>query len=80
MSIQYKPYFDAQIKNVEGKLQASWGELSGDTGHNLQSDAQQAQAFALKAGQAVEETFKQLVDTSKNRVTQVFHQQLTGQP
>jgi hypothetical protein len=34
----------------------------------------------LKAGQAVEETFKQLVDTSKNRVTQVFHQQLTGQP
>jgi uncharacterized protein YjbJ (UPF0337 family) len=79
MSIQYKPHLDAQAKEVEGKLQSCLGELAGDIGQNLQGDAEQAQAFVLKVGQAVEETFKSLVDKAKNRATQFFHQQLTGQ-
>ena len=58
MSIQHKSHLDAQAKEVEGKLQASLGELAGDTDQNLQGDAQQAQAFALKVGQVAEETFK----------------------
>jgi hypothetical protein len=79
MSIQYKPHLDAEAKEVEGKLQASLGELSCDTGQNLQDDAQQEKAFALKVCQTVEETCHPLVDQTKKRATQVFHKQLTGQ-
>jgi uncharacterized protein YjbJ (UPF0337 family) len=49
-----------QAKEVEGKLQSSWGDLSGGTGQNLQDDAQQVQACAMNVGQAVEEKFKAL--------------------
>ena len=79
MSIQHKPHLDVQAKAVEGKLHASVGELAGDIGQNLQGDVEQAQAFVLKVGQAVEDIFKPLVDRAKSRATQVFHQQLTGQ-
>ena len=79
MSIQHKPHLDAQAKELEGKLQSSLGELAGGIGQNLQGDAKQAQTFVLKVGQAVEKIFKPLVDKAKNRATQVFHQQLTGQ-
>jgi uncharacterized protein YjbJ (UPF0337 family) len=79
ISIQHKRHLDTKAKEVEGKRQASWGEFSGDTGHNLQGDAQQTQAFALNLGQAVEEKFKAFVDNAKNRATQVFHQQPAGQ-
>ena len=72
MSILHKPHLDAQAKEVEGKLQASLDELAGDTDQNLQGDAQQAQAFALKVGQVAEETFKPLVNKAKNRATQFF--------
>ncbi len=71
-AIQHKPHLDGQAKEVEGKLQASLGELSGDTGQNLQGDAQQTQAFALKVGQAVGEKFKAFVDKAKNRAPRFF--------
>jgi uncharacterized protein YjbJ (UPF0337 family) len=60
MPIQYKPHLNDQAKEVEGKLQSSWGDLSGGTGQNLQDDAQQVQACAMNVGQAVEEKFKAL--------------------
>ena len=78
MPIQYKPHLNAQAKEVEGKLQSSWGELSGDTGQNLQDDAQQVQACAMKVGQAVEEKFKAFVDKAKNRATQIFSPTANG--
>jgi uncharacterized protein YjbJ (UPF0337 family) len=78
MPIQYKPHLNAQAKEVEGKLQSSWGELSGDAGQNLQDDAQQVQACAMNVGQAVEEKFKAFVDKAKNRATQIFSPTANG--
>jgi uncharacterized protein YjbJ (UPF0337 family) len=46
---------DATAKDAEGKMEAAYGELSGDKGHQLQGKAKQVQAAAMNAAEDVKE-------------------------
>ncbi|MCP9799939.1 CsbD family protein [Synechococcus sp. RedBA-s] len=38
---------DAQAKETEGRLESAYGELTGDTGHQIQGKAKQVQGSAM---------------------------------
>jgi uncharacterized protein YjbJ (UPF0337 family) len=40
---------DAAAKDAEGKLESAYGELTGDTGHQIKGKAKQVQASAMNA-------------------------------
>jgi uncharacterized protein YjbJ (UPF0337 family) len=42
---------DAKAKEVEGKLESAYGELTGDTGHQIKGKAKQVQASAMNAAE-----------------------------
>lgn len=46
---------DATAKDAEGKMEAVYGELSGDKGHQLQGKAKQVQAAAMNAAEDIKE-------------------------
>jgi uncharacterized protein YjbJ (UPF0337 family) len=73
MSIANELLSDADAKDVEGKLQAAIGELSGDAGDKLKGDAKQVQAAAMRVGEAVEEGIKSLADKVRDRAAEVGH-------
>jgi len=51
---------NAAAKDAEGKLESAYGELTGDTEHQIQGKAKQVQASAMNAA----EDLKQGVKTS----------------
>ncbi len=46
---------EAKAKEAEGKLESAYGELSGDTGHQIQGKAKQVQASAMTTAEAVKD-------------------------
>jgi uncharacterized protein YjbJ (UPF0337 family) len=46
---------DATAKDAEGKLEAAYGELTGDKGHQIQGKAKQVQAAAMNAAEDIKE-------------------------
>ena len=46
---------DASSKNVEGKLESAYGELTGDTGHQIKGKAKQVQGSAMNVAENVKE-------------------------
>ncbi len=46
---------DAAAKNAEGKLESSYGEISGDTGHQIKGKSKQVQASAMNAAEDVKD-------------------------
>jgi uncharacterized protein YjbJ (UPF0337 family) len=44
---------DAAAKNVEGKLESAYGDITGDTGHQIKGKAKQVQASAMNAAEDV---------------------------
>lgn len=46
---------DATAKDAEGKLESAYGELTGDTGHQLKGKAKQVQVSAMNAAEDVKE-------------------------
>ncbi len=49
---------DAAAKNVEGKLESAYGDLTGDTGHQIKGKAKQVQASAMNAAEDIKEGAK----------------------
>ena len=49
---------DAKAKEVEGKIEAAAGELSGDVGHQIKGKAKQVQASAMNAAENLKEGAK----------------------
>jgi hypothetical protein len=45
----------ATAKDVEGRLEAAFGDLTGDRGHQIKGKAKQVQASAMKAAEALKE-------------------------
>lgn len=48
----------ATAKDVEGKLESAYGELTDDKGHQLKGKAKQAQASAMHAAEDLKEAAK----------------------
>lgn len=46
---------DATAKDVEGRLEAAFGDLTGDRGHQIKGKAKQVQASAMKASESFKE-------------------------
>ncbi len=46
---------DAAAKDSEGKLESAYGDLSGDTGHQIKGKGKQVQASAMNAAEDVKE-------------------------
>jgi uncharacterized protein YjbJ (UPF0337 family) len=67
MSIEDK--VKAAAKDVEGKLQAAAGELTGDSQMKVEGHAKQAHAAAMDAEADLKEKAKNLVDGLKNATT-----------
>jgi uncharacterized protein YjbJ (UPF0337 family) len=48
----------ATAKDVEGKLESAYGDLTEDQGHQLKGKAKQVQASAMKAGEDLKDAAK----------------------
>ncbi len=48
----------ASAKDAEGKLESAYGELTGDTGHQIKGKAKQVQASAMNATAELKEGAK----------------------
>ena len=46
---------DAAAKDAEGKLESAYGDLTGDTGHQIKGKAKQVQASAMNVAEDVKE-------------------------
>jgi len=49
---------NAAAKDAEGKLQSAYGEITGDTGHQIKGKAKQVQASAMNAAEDVKQGAK----------------------
>jgi uncharacterized protein YjbJ (UPF0337 family) len=49
---------DAAAKNVEGKLESAYGDLTGDTGHQIKGTAKQVQASAMNVAEDIKQGAK----------------------
>ena len=49
---------DAQSKDAEGKLESAYGDLTGDTGHQVKGKAKQMQASAMNTAEDLKEGAK----------------------
>ncbi len=52
----------ATAKNIEGKVQAAVGEITGDPKDKAEGDAKQAQAEATHAREDVKDALKDAID------------------
>lgn len=48
----------ANAKDAEGKLESAYGDLTGDTGHQIKGKAKQVQASAMNAAENLKEGAK----------------------
>lgn len=59
---------DAAAKDAEGKLESAYGELTGDTGHQIKGKAKQVQASAMNVAEDVKQgaraTGKKIADAT----------------
>lgn len=46
---------DAAAKDAEGKLESAYGDVTGDTGHQIKGKAKQIQASAMNVAEDVKE-------------------------
>ena len=46
---------DAAAKNAEGKLESAYGDLTGDTGHQIKGMAKQVQGSAMNVAEDLKE-------------------------
>lgn len=67
MTIHKEIHADSGAKEVEGKVQAAVGEVTGDTGQKLKGEAKQVQAAAMKVGEHAEEGIKSLAQKVSDR-------------
>lgn len=49
---------DAAAKDAEGKLESAYGELTGDTGHQIKGKAKQVQASAMNTAEDLKQGAK----------------------
>lgn len=49
---------NAKAKEAEAKLESAYGEITGDTGHQVKGKAKQVQASAMNAAEAVKDGTK----------------------
>jgi uncharacterized protein YjbJ (UPF0337 family) len=61
---------DAAAKDAEGNLQAAFGDITGDTGHQIKGQAKQVQASVMKTAenlkQAAQSVATKVSDTATN--------------
>ncbi|MGB5135785.1 MAG: CsbD family protein [Prochlorococcaceae cyanobacterium] len=53
---------DAAAKDAEGKLEAAYGDLTGDTGHQIKGKAKQVQASAMNAAEDLKQGAKSVAE------------------
>ncbi|MFY8149603.1 MAG: CsbD family protein [Prochlorococcaceae cyanobacterium] len=53
---------DAAAKDAEGKLEAAYGDLTGDTGHQIKGKAKQVQASAMNAAEDLKQGVKSVAE------------------
>lgn len=53
---------DAAAKDAEGKLEAAYGDLNGDTGHQIKGKAKQVQASAMNAAEDLRQGAKSVAE------------------
>jgi uncharacterized protein YjbJ (UPF0337 family) len=63
---------DAAAKDAEGKLQSAFGDITGDTGHQIKGQAKQVQASVMNTAenfkQAAQSVATKVSDTAKKAV------------
>ena len=52
---------DAAAKDAEGKMESAYGELTGDTGHQIKGKAKQVQASAMNTAEDLKQGAKSVV-------------------
>ena len=57
---------DAAAKDAEGKLEAAYGELSGDAGHQIKGKAKQVQASAMNAAEDLKQGAKSVAEKASD--------------
>jgi uncharacterized protein YjbJ (UPF0337 family) len=62
---------DAKAKQVEGKLESAYGELTGDTGHQVKGKAKQVQASAMNAAENLKEGTKSVAKKIGDAATEM---------
>ena len=62
---------DAKAKEVEGKLESAYGELTGDTGHQIKGKAKQVQASAMNAAENLKEGTKSVAKKIGDAATEM---------
>lgn len=53
---------DATAKNIQGKAQEAWGEVTGDPKQKLEGKEKQVEASAEHAKEDLKDTAKQVID------------------
>jgi len=53
---------DTAAKDAEGKLEAAYGDLTGDTGHQIKGKAKQVQASAMNAAEDLKQGAKSVAE------------------
>lgn len=56
---------DAAAKKAEGKLETAYGDITGDTGHQIKGQAKQVQAAAMNTA----EDLKQAAQSAARKVS-----------
>jgi uncharacterized protein YjbJ (UPF0337 family) len=57
---------NAAAKDAEGKLESAYGELTGDTAHQVKGKAKQVQASAMNVVEGVKDEAKTVVQKIGN--------------
>ncbi len=66
MSIEDK--FKATAKNLEGKVEAAFGEITGDTNKQAEGKAKQVQASAMHMAENLKDKAKGVLDSLKDKI------------
>jgi uncharacterized protein YjbJ (UPF0337 family) len=57
---------DATAKDAEGRLESAYGELTGDTGHQIKGKAKQVQASAMNAAEELKQSAKSVAEKARD--------------
>ncbi|MEA5422341.1 CsbD family protein [Synechococcus sp. CCY9202] len=62
---------DATAKDAEGKLESTYGELTGDTGHQIKGKAKQVQASAMNTAEDMKQGAKSVARNVRDAAGQM---------
>lgn len=62
---------DAAAKEAEGRLEAAYGDITGDTGHQIKGQAKQVQAAAMNTAENLKQAAQSVAKKVSNAAEHV---------